>query len=163
MNLENLVKPDNVLCNVSARSKKHCLEILSELLTHSSPDIANEEVFAKLIDRERLGCTCLDKGVAFPHCRVEGINRSAGALLRLADPVDFDSPDGQSVDLVFGLMVPENLEAADYADIEMLADLLRDEALCAQLRAATTSSELGKALIAGGIDPAPKLLAARHG
>ena len=163
MNLEKLVKPDSVLCNVSARSKKHCLEILSELLTHSSPDIANEEVFAKLIDRERLGCTCLDKGVAFPHCRVEGLNHSTGALLRLADPVDFDSPDGQSVDLVFGMMVPENLEATDYADIEMLTTLLRNDAVCARLRAASTSSELGEALIAAAIEPAPKLKAARHG
>ena len=33
MNLENIIRPDSVLCNVSARSKKHCLEILSELLT----------------------------------------------------------------------------------------------------------------------------------
>ena len=163
MNLEELVKPDSVLCNVSARSKKHCLEILSELLTHSCPDIANEEVFAKLIDRERLGCTCLDKGVAFPHCRVDGISRSTGALLRLADPVDFDSPDGQSVDLVFGLMVPENLEATDYASIEAVADLLRDDALCARLRAAKTSSELGEALIAGDIEPAPELQAAQQG
>ena len=163
MNITELVKPDSVLCNVSARSKKHCLEILSELLTRSSPDIANEEVFAKLIDRERLGCTCLDKGVAFPHCRVEGINQSAGALLRLADPVDFDSPDGQSVDVVFGMILPENLEAEDHAAIDTLANMLRDEALCARLRAATTSSELGNALLAGGIEPAPVLQAAQQG
>ena len=37
MNLEELIKPDNILCNVSARSKKHCLEILSELLTRFNP------------------------------------------------------------------------------------------------------------------------------
>jgi len=163
MNLKELVKPDSVLCNVSARSKKHCLEILSELLTRSNPDIANEEVFAKLIDRERLGCTSLGKGVAFPHCRVEGIRCSTGALLRLADPVDFDSSDGQSVDLVFGMMVPENLAAADHADIEMLSNLLRDDVLCARLRAATTSSELGEALIAGAIEPAIKLKAVQPG
>ena len=54
MILENLVKPDSVLCNVSVRSKKHSLEILSELLTRSNPDIASEEVFAKLVERERL-------------------------------------------------------------------------------------------------------------
>jgi PTS system nitrogen regulatory IIA component len=163
MNLDELVKPDSVLCNVSARSKKHCLEILSELLTRSNPDIASEDVFAKLIDRERLGCTCLDKGIAFPHCRVDGIKRSTGALLKLADPVDFDSPDGQSVDLVFGMMVPVNLEASDYADIEMLTELLRDDVLCARLRAATKSSELGDALLAGRIEPPQKLQSAQQG
>jgi PTS system nitrogen regulatory IIA component len=157
MNIEDLVKPDSVLCNVSARSKKHCLEILSELLTRSNPDIASEEVFAKLIDRERLGCTCVDKGVAFPHCRVNGVQTSCAALMRLADPVDFDSTDGESVDLVFGLMVPEELSDQDYADIEQLTVMLRDKALCARLRAATNSKDLSDALVAGQISPVPKL------
>jgi PTS system nitrogen regulatory IIA component len=163
MNLEELVKPDSVLCNVSARSKKHCLEILSELLTRSSADIASEEVFSNLIERERLGCTCLDQGIAFPHCRVSGLHTSYAALMKLADPVDFDSSDGQSVDLVFGLMVPEDLSSEDYANIGTLTGLLRDRALCARLRAATSSKELSDALMTGQITPLPKLQSAQQG
>lgn len=163
MNLDNLIKPDSVLCNVSARSKKHCLEIMSELLTRSNPDIASEEVFAKLIERERLGCTCLDKGVAFPHCRVAGLRNSTAALMKLAEPVDFDSPDGQSVDIVFGLMVPETLNAEDLSDIDSLSALLCDSALCARLRAVSSSSDLCEALLAGQVDPLPKLQSAQQG
>jgi PTS system nitrogen regulatory IIA component len=149
MNLDDLIKPDTVLCNVSARSKKHCLEILSELLCRPTPDIANEDVFARLIERERLGCTCLDKGIAFPHCRIEGLRTSSAAVMKLAEPVDFDSPDGESVDLVFGLMVPEQLDKGDYEDIELLTGLLRDRAYCRRLRKASSSSELREALLAG--------------
>jgi PTS system nitrogen regulatory IIA component len=163
MNLEQLIQPDSVLCNVSARSKKHCLEILSELLTRSNPDIANEEVFAALIDRERLGCTCLDRGVAFPHCRVNGLQKSVGALMRLSEPVDFDSTDGQSVDLVFGLMVPERLDEGCLADVNTVTRLLRDDALCARLRAASSSSELWDALQRGQVDAPPKLKSAQQG
>ena len=144
---ENLITPDSVLCNVSARSKKHCLEILSELLTRPVPEIANEEVFANLIERERLGCTSLEKGIAFPHCRVAALSQSHAALLKLNSPVDFDSIDGDPVDLVFGLMVPEKLRADDYADIEMITNVLRNESLRAQLRAANSSSELYAALL----------------
>lgn len=163
MNLEDLVKPDSVLCNVSARSKKHCLEILSELLTRSNPDIANEDVFAKLIERERLGCTCLGKGVAFPHCRVAGLTGSCAALMKLADPVDFDSPDGESVDLVFGLMVPEVLGEQDSAAIGAIAGMLGDQTLTARLRAATSSHDLCNALLAGQPAQAPKLKSAQQG
>jgi PTS system nitrogen regulatory IIA component len=112
MILENIIRPDSVLCNVSARSKKHCLEILSELLTGPNPDIANEEAFVKLIERERLGCTSLEKGIAFPHCRVNGVKKNSAALIKLLEPVDFDSIDGEDVDLVFGLMVPSDLDEA---------------------------------------------------
>lgn len=151
MKIEDLVKPDTVLCNVSARSKKHCLEILSELLCRGNPDIAQEEVFARLIERERLGCTCLGKGVAFPHCRVDGLSSNSAALMKLVDPIDFDSPDGESVDLVFGLMVPEELGDADYAGIEALAAMLRDEDRFSRLRKSTSSNDLLNALLDGAL------------
>jgi PTS system nitrogen regulatory IIA component len=161
MILENIIRPDSVLCNVSARSKKHCLEILSELLTRPNPDIANEEVFTKLVERERLGCTSLDKGIAFPHCRVSGVKRQTAALIKLQEPVDFDSIDGENVDLVFGLVVPSELDAADRTSIESIAHFLRDESLRARLRSATSSSELYDAFLAGYHEPGQKLRRAR--
>ena len=159
MNLDNIIRPDSVLCNVTARSKKHCLEILSELLTRPNPDIANEEAFAKLIERERLGCTSLDKGIAFPHCRVNGVTKNSAALIKLREPVDFDSIDGENVDLVFGLMVPSDLKSADLAEIESIAHFLSDETLRARLLSANSSRELYEALLAGQHEAIAQILA----
>ena len=94
MLLQEIIKPDGVLCNAMARSKKHCLEILSELLTRRYPDIPSDDVFEALVERERLGCTSLNKGAAFPHCRIRGIDVSTAVLIKLSEPVDFDSPEG---------------------------------------------------------------------
>jgi PTS system nitrogen regulatory IIA component len=146
MLLEEIIKPDSVLCNAHARSKKHSLEILSELLARSELGIASDDIFARLIERERLGCTSLDQGVAFPHCRVDGLKISAAALIRLSEPVDFDSQDGEDVDLVFGLIVPAEVDDSHHADICSIAELLGDKALRARLRDANTSSELYDAL-----------------
>ena len=157
MILQDIINPDSVLCNAQARSKKHCIEILSELLAQANPEIASEEIFEKLVERERLGCTSLDQGIAFPHCRVSGLTSSCGALIKLASPVDFDSSDGELVDLVFGLMVPKDMDKSHYADIEMLTGLLRKDDLRAHLRAANSSSELHDALIAGKQQPLSKL------
>ena len=148
MFLEEIIKPDTVLCNAHARSKKHCLEILSELLVRSLAGIASENIFEALIERERLGCISLDQGVAFPHCRVEGLDTSVGALMKLTDPVEFDSPDGEPVDLVFGLMVPAEVNEQNRANICSIAELLGDRELRTRLRAATTSNELYQTLCA---------------
>jgi len=142
MLLEDIIQPDSVLCNAHARSKKHCLEILSELLVRSVPDIANDDVFESLIERERLGCTSLDQGVAFPHCRVEGLDSSVAALIKLSEAVDFDSPDDEPVDLVFGLAVPADLDAESQADVGKIAEMLGDRELREWMRSATTSKEL---------------------
>ncbi len=147
MLLEQIIKPDSVLCNAQARSKKHCLEILSELLVRSVPEINSEDIFERLVERERLGCTSLDQGVAFPHCRVEGLDTTIAALIRLSEPVDFDSPDGELVDLVFGLMVPKNINESHEANIRSIADLLGDQTLRQKMRDATTSNELYDSLI----------------
>ncbi len=154
MLLEEIIKSDTVLCNAHARSKKHCLEILSELLARSTPEIASEDIFESLIGRERLGCTSLNKGVAFPHDRVEHLGTSAAALIKLSEMVDFDSPDGEPVDLVFGLIVPEVLDASHHADISMITTLLRDDGLRTRLRSATTSSDLYDVLLRGSVTAA---------
>jgi PTS system nitrogen regulatory IIA component len=137
-----------VLCNAHARSKKHSLEIMSELLVRSHPDIASEDIFEGLIERERLGCTSLDQGVAFPHCRVEGLVTSVGALIKLSEAIEFDSPDGETVDLIFGLLVPADLKDQDQADVCSIAELLGDRELRAELRVASSSSELYETLCA---------------
>ena len=151
MPFNNIIQPDAVLCNATARSKKHCLEILSELLVRSTPDIASESIFECLFDRERLGCTGLDNGAAFPHCRVEGIETSVAALIRLSEPIDFDAADGEPVDLVFGMMVPSELDESDHAEIKRITKILRDEPFRERLRAQNTSGDLYDALIEGDL------------
>jgi PTS system nitrogen regulatory IIA component len=158
MLLEEIINPDAVLCNAHARSKKHCLEILSELLVRSIPDISADDIFERLNERERLGCTSLDQGVAFPHCRVDGLKDSVAAMIKLSEPVDFDASDGEPVDLVFGLMVPQAVTDSHHADIEMIAALLGDAGLRGRLRSATSSRELFESLLHGGdlLATAPK-------
>jgi PTS system nitrogen regulatory IIA component len=147
MLLEEIIKPESVLCNAQARSKKHCLEILSELLVRQAPHLAADDIFENLIERERLGCTSLDQGVAFPHCRVEGLDTNVAALIKLSEPVDFDSADGELVDIVFGMMVPKDINESHQANIRSIADLLNDTQLRGKMRNANSSSELYDSLI----------------
>ena len=155
MKLEDLITAESVLCNAHARSKKHCLEILSELLSRGNPEIPNEEIFSGLVERERLGCTGLTKGTAFPHCRIDGLAQSSGALMRLSEAVDFDSADGEMVDIVVGLIVPTDLDESHHADIELITTALSDSALRDRLRNASTSNDLYQALLRGADQDAP--------
>ena len=156
MQLEDIIKRDSVLCNANARSKKHCIEILSELLVRSIPDTPADDVFASLIERERLGCTSLNDGVAFPHCRVEGLEHSCAALMKLSEPVDFDCSDGEPVDLVFGLLVPEDVEESHMQEIREISRVLADEELREQLRECNTSKELHSTLLAAAAASPPR-------
>lgn len=86
-----------------------------------------DHVLEQLEARERLGSTGFGRGVAIPHARVAGLSRPVAALLKLRQPIDFAAADGLPVDLVFGLLSPENSGAAHLHALAALSRLMRDE------------------------------------
>ena len=136
MDLKQLVSADRIACNERVFSKKRALERLSGLLASGTADAEPERIFDSLIARERLGSTGLGRGVALPHARLAGLDTAVGALLSIADGVDFDAMDGQPVTLMFGLLVPEQSTQDHLDTLAQLAEKFQHDALCASLRTA---------------------------
>ncbi len=142
--ISELLTPARTQCGAEVSSKKRALEQLSELLV--ADQTASEEmarsVFEGLCVRERLGSTGLGRGVALPHSRAADIEQPRAAIMRLAKPIDFDAPDRSPVDLLFGLLVPEHGNDEHLRILSRLAEMFRDDALCAQLRQCSSDQEL---------------------
>jgi PTS system nitrogen regulatory IIA component len=100
------------------------------------------EVMIGLVGRERLGSTGLGEAIAMPHTRLPGVTAKVAALLKLAEPVDFGSPDGQPVDLLFGLLVPEDSKDTELREVNALVRKLSDPELKRELRASSDPSVL---------------------
>lgn len=110
--MNDLFDISRISCRESLSSKKKCLQLLADLIESSVDeseldDSVDMEVIDALTARERLGCTGLGHGVAIPHGRVDFIDQPIGAAITLAEPVDFDAADGEPVDIVIGLLIPE--------------------------------------------------------
>ncbi|KUO56695.1 MAG: transcriptional regulator [Sphingomonadales bacterium BRH_c3] len=80
-------------------------------------------------ERERLGSTGFGGGVAIPHARSNSVTRPSAVLLRLAHPVEYDAADGMPVELVFGLLSPENAGATHLHALAAISRLVRDESV----------------------------------
>jgi len=146
--LANILSSACTAVDIEVHSRKRALEWISERLCAAHPELEARDVFSALQARERLGSTGLGEGVAIPHCRTS-FDRITGVFVRLQSPIEFDAPDGQSVDLLFGLIVPET-EANEH--LKVLASLARafaDEQTTARLRAAATADELRAILLEG--------------
>ena len=142
MNLHDIIKPESVLCNVDAGSKKYAIEILGKLLVRGDETLSGDEIFASLIERERLGCTALGNGAAMPHARIVGASAPVAAFLRLTEAVEFDTPDGEPVDLIFGMIVPQETDEDDVRDFEDIMRRFSDPEFQASLRSARSSNDL---------------------
>lgn len=134
-----LLEPARVLANVDARSRKHALEILSELIAGSSESLSKSDVLEALLERERIGNTGLGNGVAIPHGRLADLEASVGAFLKLSEPVDFNARDEKPVGLIFAVVVPDNAGQDHFEDVVGVAKALSDRRLTDALQEANGS------------------------
>lgn len=142
MKLTEILSADRVVSGLAVTSKKKALEELAGLLAVGAAGLSGSEVFSSLTGREKLGSTGLGHGVAIPHGRVSGVERAVGAFIRLRSAVDYDSHDGNPVDLLFGLLVPQNATEGHLKHLAAVAEMFSDDAFCTRLRAAGDNPSL---------------------
>ena len=94
-----------------------------------------------------MGSTGIGHGVAIPHGRVQTGGKSIGVFLQLQDAIDFDAIDNKPVDLIFGLLVPQDSTDEHLQILANLASLFSDEAMCEKIRQAKDSNEIHKLII----------------
>ncbi|MFC1796521.1 PTS IIA-like nitrogen regulatory protein PtsN [Pseudomonadota bacterium] len=146
MLISDLLSPERIRCDVHSSSKKRLLEIISRELARNSDDLNQREVFESLCARERLGSTGLGNGVAIPHGRVKGSQDVQASFIRLKKPLPFDAIDGEPVDLLFAIAVPENCNEDHLKLLAQVAELFSDPDLLMELRAVEGPGKLLKLL-----------------
>lgn len=142
MDISDIIDADRVAVTENPTSKKRALEQLSELLARDAERLTPTEIFETLIGRERLGSTGLGHGVALPHGRLKSGDHAIGAFIKLSQGVDFDAVDGQPVDLLFALVVPEESTEEHLQILALLAEMFSDADYCRRLRAAASDAVL---------------------
>ncbi|NLC22301.1 MAG: PTS transporter subunit EIIA [Halomonadaceae bacterium] len=147
MTLKTLLPLERVLFNAPGGSKKKLLATSSTFIAQDAPDLDTQEVFERLMGRERLGSTGIGNGVAIPHARSPLCHTPIAAFLKLAKPIDFDAIDGEPVDLVFVLLVPEEADETHLALLSQVASVLNDAEALTRLRQCSNQHELHASLI----------------
>lgn len=127
MNLiAKLLPQQNVVIDLEASSKKRVFE-QAGLMFENNQGIARSLVFDSLFAREKLGSTGLGQGIAIPHGRIKGLREAIGGFIRLAQPVQFDAPDGKPVSMLFVLLVPEQANEHHLQILSELAQMFSDK------------------------------------
>jgi PTS system nitrogen regulatory IIA component len=101
-----------------------------------------------LRQRERMGSTAIGHGVAIPHGRNAAFDTTRAAFLRLSPPVEFNSADGEPVDLVFAMAVPADFNQQHLQLLSDIAERCADPGFRAALRQARDVQALRAILLA---------------
>ncbi|UTF59680.1 PTS IIA-like nitrogen regulatory protein PtsN [Gilvimarinus sp. DA14] len=147
MQIDQILSPQRTLCRIEGVSKKRALEILANTIAEQVPGMDADDIFRRLIAREKLGSTGIGHGIAIPHCRIPGCDSTLGALITLEEPIDFDAIDGEAVDVVFAMLVPAEAEDDHLKTLAALASALNEAPYRDALRRAESPEQLYQAAI----------------
>jgi fructose-specific phosphotransferase system IIA component len=107
-----------------------------------------DRVLRDVLEREQTVSTGMEKGIAIPHARTEGVNGMAVAVGLSRDGVDFQALDGQPARLIFLIASSPDDRGPHLQLLAAIAKRLRDDARREAALAAAGPAQLVKAILA---------------
>lgn len=144
MKFADFVSPESIRANVAADDKEGVIrEMVQSLLDAGRIKGSEFESIVKaILKREELGSTGIGRGVAVPHTKHPSVERLVGTVAVSSEGVDFDSLDGEKVQLFFLLISPPDRPGDHLRALENVSRQLRDETFCKFLKRSSTAEEI---------------------
>ncbi len=141
MKLSEFICKKSIFLDVHAESQKNVFKILGNIFSKKNKTLSTL-IIDKLNERERLGSTSVGNGIAIPHTKINGINKTQVIFLKLKNGVDFSASDGVKIDLVFSILAPENSESDHLLILSSISNFIRKKQKVDRIRGATNIEEI---------------------
>lgn len=107
MDIFNILNDKSCTTNLVTRNKDDCLKKLSHLLSTNVENVSEQDIYNSLMEREKLGSTGFEDGIAIPHAKIKGLSEFAMSIAISKKGVDFNSIDGKKTHILFAIIGPE--------------------------------------------------------
>ena len=106
----------------------------------------SESIVKAILKREELGSTGIGRGVAVPHTKHPSVDKLIGTVGVSPEGVDFNSLDGEKVNLFFLLISPPDRPGDHLRALENISRQLRDNTFCKFLKQSKTVADIHQLL-----------------
>lgn len=144
MKFADFVCREAVRADLETHEKEGVIREMTQALLHAGkiPEEEYEGIIKAILKREELGSTGIGRGVAVPHTKHPGVEQLVGTVAVSQEGVDFDSLDGETVQLFFLLISPPDHPGDHLRALENISHQLRADTFCKFLRHAKTTDEI---------------------
>ncbi len=147
MHLREVIQKDLVWPELISSSKDEVLHELAQDVARHVAALDESALYEALTEREKLGSTGVEDGIAIPHAKVPLLDRIVLACGRSIRGLDFEAHDGNPTHLFFVLLAPANAAGMHLKVLARLSRLLKEARVRARLMAAGSGNELYNAII----------------
>ena len=142
MRITDLLRTERIILELKAQDKRAVLQELAQVAA-TQCQIANaESILETVLAREKLASTAIGEGVAIPHGKMPGVDRSLAVFGRSSNGIDFQAPDGQLTRLFFFLIAPEDAASDHLEALARISRLLKKEELRNRILAGKTEKDI---------------------
>ncbi len=148
MKFSDFVKTESIRAELAATDKEGVIRELVGCLVESGQLKSDEQenIVEAILKREKLGSTGIGRGIAVPHTKHASVDEPVGTVGVSADGIDFESLDGEKVQLFFMLISPPDRPGDHLKALENISKQLQDNTFCRFLKQSRNSEDIQQVL-----------------
>jgi PTS system nitrogen regulatory IIA component len=147
MKITDIIQQELIIPDLEAKNKKGVLEELVEYLALRETTVNREELVKVLLEREKLGSTGINDGVAIPHGKLKNIDRLLALFGLSRGGIDFGALDGKPSHFFFLLVAPESSAGAHLKALARISRIARDVSFRENCMKAQTGEDLYRMIV----------------
>ena len=144
MKFSDCVSTKSIRASLESNDKESVIvELVNSLLEAGDIKEADrDDIIKAIMKREELGSTGIGRGIAVPHTKHPSVDKLVGTVGVSVDGLDFDSLDGEKVQLFFLLVSPPDRPGDHLRALENISRQLRDETFCRFLKQSKNTEDI---------------------
>lgn len=147
MKITDILSSDLIIADLKATTKKGVLEELVSHLADHEAAVNRAELLRVLLEREKLGSTGINDGIAIPHGKLKNIEELLALFARSTAGVDFGALDGKPSHLFFLLVAPASSAGAHLKALARISRIARNRSFRERCMRAKTREDLFQIII----------------
>lgn len=144
MKFSDFVSVQSICAELTSTDKVSVISELVDALVKAGDinESDRDDIVKAIMKREDLGSTGIGRGIAVPHTKHPSVSKLVGTVGVSSSGVDFESLDGEKVQLFFLLVSPPDRPGDHLRALENISRQLRDETFCRFLKQSKSPEDI---------------------
>ena len=143
---KKLISPEVIVMDLKSETKDELLKEMVMILANSGKVRDWEHVYADVLDREKIMSTGMDKGIAIPHAKSEGVVSSCVAVGIKKSGIDFGSLDKEPSKIFFLIVSPKKSNSPHLQILASISSIVRNKETLDKIYEAQSSEDIYRIL-----------------
>ena len=147
MRIEEVLSAEAIFTDLAASEKIPAIRELVDLLLQCYPELNRETIIRNILDREKLGSTGIENGVAVPHCKIDGLKRLRCCFARSSQGVEFQAIDGKPSHIFFLIVAPSQATTDHLKALATISKMCRHRSFRESVMQAESTEDIWNLMI----------------